>query len=107
MTRSPLAVVILAAGEGSRMKSKRHKVLHEAAGRPLLEHILQATAPLNPEHVVVVVGYSGDSVKERFKNSGAVFVTQDFATGYGTGHALMQAESTLDGFRGDVLVFKR
>ena len=100
----PLAVVILAAGEGSRMKSKKHKVLHEAAGRALLEHILRATAPLEPQHTVVVVGYSGDTVRERFEDSGAVFVTQDFSTGYGTGHALMQTESVLSNFQGDVLV---
>ena len=100
----PLAVVILAAGEGTRMKSKLHKVLHEAAGRPLLEHILRATEPLSPERVVVVVGFSGDSVRERFKNYDVEFVTQDFDTGYGTGHALMQTEDALQGFSGDVLV---
>ena len=99
-----LAVVILAAGEGTRMRSEKHKVLHEAAGRPLLEHILRAIDPLNPEHVVVVVGFSGDKVRERFKDTPVNFVTQDFSTGYGTGHALMQTEAAFQDFKGDVLV---
>lgn len=86
------------------MKSKLHKVLHEAAGRPLLEHILRATAPLNPARTVVVVGFSGDSVRERFKDTGVTFVTQNFDTGYGTGHALMETEAALKDFEGDVMV---
>jgi bifunctional UDP-N-acetylglucosamine pyrophosphorylase/glucosamine-1-phosphate N-acetyltransferase len=86
------------------MKSQLHKVLHEAAGRPLLEHILRAVDPLQPERVVVVVGFSGDKVRERFKDTRVRFVTQDFSTGYGTGHALMQTETALQGFKGDIMV---
>ncbi len=103
-TRPPLAVVVLAAGEGKRMNSRLHKVLHEAAGRPLLEHILRAVAPLNPTRTVVVVGYSGDEVRERFAGRGLTFVTQDFSTGYGTGHALRESATALEGFTGNVLV---
>lgn len=99
-----LAVVILAAGEGTRMKSKLHKVLHEVAGRPLLEHILRAVQPLQPERTVVVVGFSGDSVRARFQDSGVQFATQNFDTGYGTGHALMETEAALAGFEGTVMV---
>jgi bifunctional UDP-N-acetylglucosamine pyrophosphorylase / glucosamine-1-phosphate N-acetyltransferase len=104
VAKRPLAVVILAAGEGTRMKSQKHKVLHEAAGRPLLEHILRAIEPLQPERIVVVVGFSGDSVRERFKDTPVTFVIQDFNTGYGTGHALMQTEAALKTFKGDVMV---
>ncbi len=105
MSRRPdLAVVVLAAGEGKRMNSQLHKVLHEAAGKPLLEHILSAAAPLQPSRTVVVVGYSGDAVRERFQDRGLTFVTQDFATGYGTGHALREAGRSLTGHDGNVLV---
>jgi len=100
----PLAVVVLAAGEGTRMRSRTHKVLHEVAGKPLLEHILAATRPLAPERTVVVVGYAGDAVRSRFAGRGLTFVTQDFTTGYGTGHALNESSKGLDGFAGNVLV---
>ncbi len=86
------------------MKSKLHKVLHEAAGRPLLEHILRAVAPLKPQKIVVVVGFAGETVRERFRNAGLTFVTQDFSSGYGTGYALMEAEKALAGFSGNVMV---
>ncbi|MBX3140045.1 MAG: bifunctional N-acetylglucosamine-1-phosphate uridyltransferase/glucosamine-1-phosphate acetyltransferase [Trueperaceae bacterium] len=102
--RPPLAVVVLAAGEGKRMRSKLHKVLHEAAGAPLLRHILDATTPLEPSRTVVVVGFSGEAVRERFEGAGVTFVTQDFSTGYGTGHALRESRKGLEGFSGNVLV---
>lgn len=86
------------------MKSTLPKVLHEAAGRPLLEHILRAVAPLAPQKVVVVVGFAGEAVRERFRDAELDFVTQDFGSGYGTGHALVQAEAALQGFSGNVLV---
>lgn len=101
---TPLAVVVLAAGEGKRMRSKLHKVLHEAAGAPLLQHILDAVAPLSPRRTVVVVGFSGETVRERFEGAGVTFVTQDFTTGYGTGHALRESRKGLEGFSGNVLV---
>jgi len=103
-SRPPLAVVVLAAGEGKRMRSPLPKVLHEAAGRPLLEHVLRAAAPLAPERTVVMVGFAGDEVRERFAGSGVTFVTQDFSTGYGTGHALRESAKGLQGFEGNVLV---
>ena len=59
-----LAVVVLAAGQGTRMRSARAKVLHEIAGRPLLLHVLHAVAPLGAERTVVVVGHQADSVRE-------------------------------------------
>ena len=62
-TNTPLAVVVLAAGQGTRMKSGVHKVLHPIAGRPMLLHLLAATEALSPERRVVVVG--GGSVAQR------------------------------------------
>ena len=97
-----LAVVVLAAGMGTRMKSKTPKMLHEAAGRPLLEHVLRAVQPLHPERVVVVVGHGSDAVKERMKEYDVNFVLQEKQLG--TGHALLQAKEILQDFVGDVLV---
>ena len=61
--RRPFAVVVLAAGEGTRMKSTRPKVLHGFAGRSLLGHVLAACAPLDAEHTIVVVGHRRDDVQ--------------------------------------------
>lgn len=99
-----LAVVILAAGEGTRMKSKYHKAMQEVAGRPILEHILRAIEPLEPERIVLVVGYGENQIRERFKNNEKIsFISQDFDQGYGTGAAFMQAASVLNDFKGDIL----
>ena len=62
MTDSALAVVILAAGEGSRMKSSVAKVLHPLAGVPLIGHVLSTAAALHPQHTVAVVRHQRDSV---------------------------------------------
>ncbi len=108
---SPLAVVVLAAGAGTRMRSSRHKVLHEAAGAPLLEHVLRAVDPLAPRSVVVVVGHLGEQVRERFaaRASAGVLEFAEQRELLGTGHALGQAEgrvlgSFAPGERGSVLV---
>ena len=53
----PIAAIVLAAGKGTRMRSARHKVLHEIAGRPMIEHLLASLAELAPARTVVVVGY--------------------------------------------------
>ncbi len=99
-----LAVVILAAGEGTRMKSKYHKAMQEVAGRPILEHILRAIEPLKPERTVLIVGYGENQIRKRFKDNESIsFITQDFEQGYGTGAAFMQAAPELAGFDGDVL----
>ena len=98
------AVVILAAGQGTRMRSPLPKVLHEAAGKPLLEHVLLAVAPLGPEHTVVVVGHRAEDVEARFQDYPVTFVRQDFSLGYGTGLALRQTQGALSGFAGDLLV---
>lgn len=98
------AVVILAAGQGTRMKSPLPKVLHEAAGKPLLEHVLLAVAPLRPERTVVVVGHRAEDVEARFQDYPVTFVRQDFGLGYGTGLALEQTKGALSGFAGELLV---
>lgn len=108
---TPFAVVLLAAGAGTRMRSSRHKVLHEVAGAPLLEHLLRAVDPLEPRRVVVVVGHLGEQVRERFsaRAAGGELVFAEQRELLGTGHALWQAEEQVmgafaPGERGTVLV---
>lgn len=108
---NPLAVVVLAAGAGTRMRSSRHKVLHEVAGAPLLEHVLRAVDPLAPRRVVVVIGHLGEQVRERFaaRSAGGGLVFAEQRELLGTGHALAQAEEQVlaafaPGERGTVLV---
>ena len=105
MTRAvavPLAIVILAAGKGSRMKSDRHKVLHPIAGRPMLLHLLASVADLSPERTVVVTGAGREQVEAAVAPFGVATALQ--AEQLGTGHAVAQAEGALAGFAGDVLI---
>ncbi|MDU5082391.1 bifunctional UDP-N-acetylglucosamine diphosphorylase/glucosamine-1-phosphate N-acetyltransferase GlmU [uncultured Tissierella sp.] len=85
--------IILAAGEGTRMKSKLSKVLHKVCGKPILEYVIKASRGAGTEKNVVVVGHGGDMVKEYFKDDPIVFKDQPIGEDvpYGTGFALMQA----------------
>lgn len=98
----PLAVIILAAGQGTRMKSARHKVLHPIAGRPMLLHLLASVAELEPERQVVVVGAGRDQVERAVAGSGVAIAVQERQQG--TGHAVAQAHDALAGFAGDILI---
>ena len=97
----PIAAVVLAAGKGTRMKSRRAKVLHEICGLPLLGHIARVAEGLDAERLVVVVGRDADEVKEAYAGR-AEFVLQ--AEQRGTGHAVLVTESKLRDFEGDVFV---
>lgn len=97
-----LGVVILAAGEGTRMKSHRPKVLHEVAGLPLLEHVLRVAHSLEPERIVLVLGPETiDPIRERY---GDRYLYALQSRRQGTGHALLQARPLLDGAVDDVIV---
>ncbi|RPI13148.1 MAG: UDP-N-acetylglucosamine diphosphorylase/glucosamine-1-phosphate N-acetyltransferase [Lysobacterales bacterium] len=85
----PLSVVILAAGQGKRMKSDLPKVLQPLAGRPLLGHVLDAARGLAAPATYVVYGHGGEQVPRAFEGSGIHWVLQ--AEQHGTGHAVMQA----------------
>jgi bifunctional UDP-N-acetylglucosamine pyrophosphorylase/glucosamine-1-phosphate N-acetyltransferase len=98
---SEIAVVILAAGKGTRMKSKLAKVLHPLAGEPMLSFPISAAQSLEPEHLVVVVGRDAELVCETFSGR-ATFALQKEQRG--TGHAVLQAQESLQGFTGDVLI---
>jgi bifunctional UDP-N-acetylglucosamine pyrophosphorylase/glucosamine-1-phosphate N-acetyltransferase len=103
MTESTVHVVVLAAGKGTRMKSAVPKVLHRIAGRPLLDHVLRAAAPLRPTTATVVVGHGADAVRSAYADQLEVgFALQD--PQLGTGHALLMAEPRLKGATGTVLL---
>ena len=100
--KSPINVVILAAGLGTRMKSKRAKVLHRAGGLTLVEHVVNAATGITPpEHVTVVVGCQAEQVKVALARSGVRFVEQKEQKG--TGHALMMCREAL-GTQGGLVV---
>ena len=98
------ALIILAAGKGTRMKSDMPKVLHPVAGAPMLVHSMRSGAPLAPERVVVIAGYGADRVEAvaLAENPGAIVVRQDEQLG--TAHAVAQARGALAGFDGDAIV---
>jgi len=84
----PPIVIILAAGEGTRMKSSTPKVLHEIAGRSLLGHVIEAAATIEPEHLVVVVGHGGESVNAHLEEVAPWVITVEQTERNGTGHAV-------------------
>jgi len=84
-----LGIVILAAGQGTRMKSDLPKVLHELAGRPLLQHVIDTARVLDPTRIVVVYGHAGERVREVIQGEDLVWAEQEEQLG--TGHALDQA----------------
>jgi len=102
MSQPPLAIVILAAGKGTRMKSDLHKVLHPLAGKPMLLHLIDEAQALSPARTVVVVGAGREQVEAAVVAHGATIAHQ--VEQLGTGHAVRQAEAALAGFEGDVLI---
>jgi bifunctional UDP-N-acetylglucosamine pyrophosphorylase/glucosamine-1-phosphate N-acetyltransferase len=98
-----VAVAILAAGKGTRMKSTLPKVLHQLGGRSLVERVLDSCQGLAPERKLVIIGYQGEAVKAQFQSQPDVeFVEQ--REQLGTGHAIQQLLPYLKDFTGDLLV---
>ena len=95
-----LAVIIPAAGKGTRMGSEIPKVLHQVAGRAMIRQVLDTVETVSPERVVVVVGPQMEEVKTISQPHTTVVQKEQL----GTAHAVMQARGALDGFLGDVLV---
>ncbi len=95
-----LAVIVLAAGMGTRMKSDLPKVMHPLAGRPMISHLMETVAGLQPERVVVVVGPGMDGLAAAVAPHPTVVQQQRL----GTGHAVLQARDALAGFEGTILV---
>ena len=96
------AAIILAAGKGTRMKSDLHKVLHPIAGKPMLLHLLDSFAELEPCKTVVVVGDRRDQVDAALVGRDVTSALQE--PQYGTAHAALQAREALAGFSGHILV---
>jgi bifunctional UDP-N-acetylglucosamine pyrophosphorylase/glucosamine-1-phosphate N-acetyltransferase len=91
------AIVIMAAGKGTRLKSRRAKVLHEIAGKPLLAHVINAATKIVPaQDVHVIVGHQSESVQKAVAPLGVQFVLQ--AEQRGTGHAIMCARDQVKGY---------
>jgi bifunctional UDP-N-acetylglucosamine pyrophosphorylase/glucosamine-1-phosphate N-acetyltransferase len=88
------AIAILAAGKGTRLKSRHPKVLHEIAGKPLLAHVVAAASRvIAPQNIFAIIGHEADRVREALAASGINFVLQREQRG--TGHAMMEAEDAL------------
>lgn len=99
-----IALIILAAGKGTRMKSDLPKVLHEVAGAPLLVHAMKSASELEPEKTIVVAGHGAEKVSAAAmaydETAQVVLQTEQL----GTAHAVAQARSALESFEGDAIV---
>jgi bifunctional UDP-N-acetylglucosamine pyrophosphorylase/glucosamine-1-phosphate N-acetyltransferase len=98
MTNGGFAIVIMAAGKGTRLKSKRAKVLHEIGGQPLLAHVIKAARQIAAaEDIYVIVGHQAENVRAAVGPLGVKFVSQ--AEQRGTGHAIMCARDQVRGYK--------
>ena len=100
----PAAIVILAAGEGTRMRSQTPKVLHALAGRPLLGHVVHVSRTLHPDRIVAVVGHGRDQVISHLADIDPDVATVVQGEQNGTGHAVRIALEALEGIDGTVVV---
>lgn len=97
LSRPHVAIAIMAAGKGTRLKSQIPKVLHEVGGKPLLEHVIRAAARVaSATDVYAIIGYGADRVRAAVAHTGINFVLQPEQRG--TGHALMVARDALSGY---------
>ena len=100
MAQPNIAVIVLAAGKGTRMKSSLPKVLHPIGGRPMIQHIIATADELNPSRTIVVIGKEAPGVAAAIDPT----PTAIQSPAQGTGHAVQTAMAALDGFDGDMLV---
>ena len=98
---SELAAIILAAGKGTRMKSKLPKVLHKLSGRPMLEHVIDAADEAGADDKIVIVGFGSEKVTDFVGGRARVAIQKEQL---GTGHAVLQAEDLLAGQSGTALI---
>ena len=103
-TSKPAAVIVLAAGAGTRMKSTKPKVLHEVLGLALVDHVLRSSAELNAEKTLVIVGHGRDQVQDHLSKTHPAVVTAVQEEQNGTGHAVKIALDALGELSGPVLV---
>jgi bifunctional UDP-N-acetylglucosamine pyrophosphorylase/glucosamine-1-phosphate N-acetyltransferase len=100
--REPCAALILAAGQGTRMKSDLAKVLHRVAGRAMVRYVIDAVRSVSPSRIVVVIGHQADAVRRELGGEGVEFVLQ--TERLGTGHAALAARERFAGFTGTIVV---
>ncbi|NTU76897.1 MAG: NTP transferase domain-containing protein, partial [Alphaproteobacteria bacterium] len=100
LTSSPLACVVLAAGQGTRMRSDLPKVMHTVAGLPMIAHVINACAALQPDKIVVVIGKNMPTVQEVVAPHSCVIQPDPL----GTADAVKAARDALKNFKGDILV---
>lgn len=101
---TPTALIVLAAGRGTRMNSDLPKVLHELGGMPLFAHALASAEPLNADRTVLVVGHGGDAVAQAAHGLNPDITVVRQTEQLGTGHAVLQAQDALGDFTGDFVV---
>ena len=99
-SNSPVAVIVLGAGKGTRMKSGLPKVLHRIAGQTMIRHVLDSVETVGPEKVVVVIGPELENLESNFRPHTVVVQEKRL----GTAHAVLQARDELEGFKGDIVV---
>ena len=98
---SELVAIILAAGKGTRMRSKYPKVLHKVGGKPMLQHVIDAASAAGADKKVVIVGHEAELVEAMVGNQGTIALQ---VQQLGTGHAVMQTADTLKDFHGTALI---
>ena len=101
MIMKDTAVIIMAAGKGKRMKSHQPKVLHNLAGKPILNYILDTADKLEAKKKIVIIGYKSDKIK---KLIGDKIEYAEQKEQLGTAHAVLQTKKLLSGFKGDILI---
>jgi len=99
-----LAIIILAAGIGKRLRSKKAKVLHEVAGEPMIRHVLRKAIALDPEKIIIVIGHQSEEVVGCIKESLPMIKVVRQKELLGTAHAVLQTESSLCDFDGTILI---
>ena len=90
----PLSIIILAAGQGVRMKSSRPKIMHALAGKPMLQHVVDTSLALEPDQILVVVGHQSDLIRSVMHDQRLEFIEQ--SDQLGTGHAVAQCLPSLN-----------
>jgi bifunctional UDP-N-acetylglucosamine pyrophosphorylase/glucosamine-1-phosphate N-acetyltransferase len=99
---NPIGIIILAAGQGTRMKSSLPKVLHALGGKALFLHPLDVARRLQPQKIVIVIGHGGESVRRAYGGTDVAWVLQEKQLG--TGHAVLSARDNFREFSGSILI---
>ena len=92
----------MAAGKGTRMNTELPKVLHKLNNKTMIEHVIDTTLKINPEKIIVVIGYKSELIKKQLNDYNIEYAEQ--LEQLGTGHAIMQCQNILNDFKGDTLI---